>query len=158
MQKTIKKYAERLNNLLSNLVKTDNSFEESFVKELYIEALKISIYEFFKPKKYEILRIFNRGGYPWINVMKNGKEILYKIVPSINMINVMPYYFVDGIDECVDIKEISKESNKVIYVNFYSTYKKAINFENNIKGQVIVGFDKYYYGEIKIGQLEHTGD
>ena len=149
MKTTIKQYAKRLNNLLSSLINNNRDFEESFIKELYIESIKITIYEFFKPKKYEILRIFNRDGYPWIDVSKDGIKTSYKIIPSINMVNVMPHYFDE--DE-VDVKE--EKDKKVIYVNFYPTYKKAINFENSIKGQAIVGLDKkYYYGEIRVGKI-----
>lgn len=46
------------------------------------------------------------------------------------------------------------EEAKVIYVNFYTSFRNAMKFENSVKGQAIIGYEKYYFGEIKIGNYK----
>ena len=148
MNNTLNDLSNKLSKTLSNLFNTLAPTDENVHSELFYEAVKISIYEFFKPQKYESLKLFYKDGFPWAVVRKGETISLYKIIPSINRVNSNPLIPKDE-DTLGNVEEA-----KVIYVNFYTSFRNAMKFENSVKGQAIIGYEKYYFGEIKIGNYK----
>lgn len=64
MKNALNDLSNKLSKTLSNLFNTLAPTDENVHLELFYEAVKISIYEFFKPQKYESLKIFSKDGFP----------------------------------------------------------------------------------------------